>query len=170
MVKGHYGTDEICYLCRSRDFAILSEKGRGKILLLNKVCKKCGLAQRSPRPTHEEVLSYYKNGTFFYENQDRNYERIFRGQYKNYWQIAAGLKTELAKYISEDYLQSKSFRILEVGSHCGAFLSACKEIFTRADISGIEPFEDIALFSQSKLGDNCNIHVATLEDFSKKEI
>ncbi|MBI5789051.1 MAG: class I SAM-dependent methyltransferase [Candidatus Schekmanbacteria bacterium] len=159
--------DNQCYLCHSSEMELLSDKGRYNIHLLNKVCKGCGLAQISPRPRYEEVLSYYKNGTFIDENQDRNYEKRFDDSIQQCMNVAKNLKADLIKY-APDIISSKSFRVLEIGSYCGAFLSAWKETFPNLAISGVEPDSDIAAFSKTKV--KVPIYVSTLEEFEHKAV
>lgn len=166
MVETKSNMNEKCYLCHSSDLEILSDRGRGNIYLCNKVCKICGLAQRLPIPSYEEVISYYKKGTFIDENQDRNYDRMFNKQYAHFIAENREIRSKLLKYAPD--IVSNNFRVLEIGSHCGAFLKACKEEFPMASISGVEPDKDIANFAKTKL--DKDIYISTLEELEDENI
>lgn len=133
---------------------------QGNIPLVNKVCKVCGLTQRSPLPSIEEVRSYYLDGTFIDENQDRNFNRLFKRQYKDCFLRASFLRENL---LENNVYNSGTFRILEIGSHIGTFLAVCNEVFPNAEIFGIEPDAGAAEFS--KTVSRATVYRTTFEDF-----
>lgn len=151
---------EQCYLCRGKNLVLLSERGRGNITLINKVCRDCGLAQRSPMPGPEEVMEYYSTGSFIDENQDRNYDRLFKKQYNAFYLRASLLRENI---IDNKLYKDRPLRILEIGSHIGTFLAACVNVFPEARVSGIEPDRGAAEFSRTAA--KAEIHQMTFDNF-----
>lgn len=151
---------EQCYLCHGENLIFLSDRGRGNIALLNKVCKDCGLAQRSPMPGREEVMKYYSTGSFMDENQDRNYSRLFKRQYNVFYLRASLLRDNI---IENMLYKDRPLRILEIGSHIGTFLAACVDVFPEARVSGIEPDPGASEFSRTVA--KAEIHQMTFENF-----
>lgn len=151
---------EQCYLCQSKELIPLSDRGRGNIPLSNKVCKVCGLAQRSPMPSIEEVRSYYIDGAFIDENQDRNFTRLFKRQYSTCSLRASILRGTL---LENNLYKGGPIRILEIGSHIGTFLAVCNEVFPDAEIFGIEP--DASAVEFSKTVSKAKVYKTMFEDF-----
>ncbi len=113
----------VCNLCGSDDTEVVFHHRSGRIA--NRVCRRCGLAYLSPRPSAEETQALY-----------REYEQAYPADYlRDPTSPFAVAARERANFVTR--WVAGPARVLEFGSGYGHFVAALSERGAR--VQGIEP-------------------------------
>ena len=128
-----------CPLCGGLDFTVLNTNDRYLMGLVTAGCETCGLIQTNPRPTHKELLTFY------------------REEYRKFYQ---GVDSPDAAYVKEqkkqermqatfEFLKSfdaikESTRVVDVGCSEGTFFATLRRNGCVGSFLGVEPGDAFA--------------------------
>ena len=142
-----------CNLCGNYEYSILFQ---GTDLLLNNKeelftlvkCSNCGLIYQNPRPTRDEITSYYPD----------EYEPFFQDK-KNGWLLRRILHygvDKRSRIVNSLKKREQGGKLLDVGCSTGLFLSTIRE-GSSWEVWGVEPSE----FAANIARDHYHLNVFT---------
>jgi 2-polyprenyl-3-methyl-5-hydroxy-6-metoxy-1,4-benzoquinol methylase len=138
---------------------ILADRDRDNNPLRTVACSQCGLVWTDPRPTDEEVATYYK------EQYRLSYKGVFTPQNKHV--LRAG-RNAMRRYAAIDSYIPGNAVMLDIGSGGGEFLYLLKS--RGFNVSGIEPNRGYAEFAAETYGldiRNTMIQEVSIDDASR---
>lgn len=157
MKKKHFtGICIPCPLCQDNRYSVVSELDRNGGTLRTVLCRQCGHVFTNPRPTEEEMNSFYQG------HYRASYKGVTRPKLKHVYR--AGLRALERVSDLEPYC-NKGMRFLDIGSGGGEFVYLLHSLGYNA--AGIEPNRGYAEFSQAEYG--CAIKIGSVEDIANGE-
>lgn len=140
-----------CVLCNSSVFEVVSVRDRHGAALTTGQCGGCGVLRNDPVPSDEELARFYR------KDYRTSYKGASEPRLRQVWRNMERLRGHIAEF-SEVY--SKGGRWLDLGSGSGEFAFLASRL--GAEVQGVEPNEDYALYCRERLG--LDIRMQTLEE------
>ncbi len=119
-----------CNLCGSKDYEIISNKGKFDLPTRVVLCKNCGLAYLNPRWDRESYLNFYKN------DYDKYYRPAIHSKKISVSEKENPIIVRLRQY---NLLTEKTNTILDIGSGEGQNLMDLKSNLPNSTLFAIEP-------------------------------
>ena len=130
-----------CNLCGTSDAEPIRSKDRDGGLLRSVICRRCGLVWTDPRPTPEEMR------TFYARDYRLDYKRTYQPKPRHIYRAG---KVAVYRFLDLRPLLRPGFRVFDIGAGGGEVVYVLRAMGYAA--AGIEPNEGYARYAAERLG------------------